>query len=177
MHGGSATERFTEVFEKEHDALFRYCFWRTTNRERALELTQEAFARLWQDMYRGKEVPNPQAYLFLVAKRLIIDWYRRKKSLSLDRAAAEGDERIREPSDGNLAAERMEAASDGRRALEKLERIPEVYREPLYLRFVEDLPPREIAEILRLKVNVVSVRITRGLEALRKEFGLGKDNG
>lgn len=177
MHGGSSHERFTEVFEKEHDALFRYCFWRTMNRERALELTQEAFARLWADMGRGKEVPNPQAYLFLVAKRLVIDWYRRKKSLSLDRAAEESDERIREPGDANLAAEQMEAASDGRRALEKLERIPEAYREPLYLRFVEDLPPREIAEILGLKVNVVSVRITRGLEALRKELGLDKHNG
>jgi DNA-directed RNA polymerase specialized sigma24 family protein len=38
----------------------------------------------------------------------------------------------------------------------------------MYLRFVEDMKPKEIAEILEQPVNVVSVRIFRALEKMRE---------
>ena len=162
---------FLQIFEGESDALFRFCLWRTTDRELSLEFSQEAFARLWQEMRLGKDIPNPRAFLFLVAKRLIIDWYRKHKPSSLD-AGMGGDDAPLDPRD-EKAHEEIEAFADGRRALALLDRVDERYREALYLRFVEDLPPREIAEALGLTPNAVSVRITRGLEALR---GLIKGN-
>ncbi|MEK7227307.1 MAG: sigma factor-like helix-turn-helix DNA-binding protein, partial [Patescibacteria group bacterium] len=40
-------------------------------------------------------------------------------------------------------------------------------RSAVYLRCVEELKPREISEILGESANVISVRISRGLEQLR----------
>lgn len=158
-------DQFAVIFERESDALFRFCLWRTSERELAVEFAQEAMARLWQEMVRGKEIPNPRAFLFLVAKRLVIDWYRKKRPFSLDKVFDDGDPAL-EPRDEKAAAE-VEELSDGRRALELLDRVDPQYREVLYLRFVEDLPPRDIALALKLTPNAVSVRITRGLSELR----------
>ncbi len=164
----SPQEAFTQLFERENDALFRFCYWRVSDRERALELTQEAFARLWEKMALGDPMESPRAFLYTVTRNMIIDWYRKHKSLSLDKAMEEEDGSAFEPGDSGHAADEMETLSDAKRALYYLDQIDEDYRESLYLRFVEDLPPREIAEVLGLNANIVSIRITRGLEELRK---------
>lgn len=79
------TEReFTQAYEEHADALFRHCYFRVSNRERALELTQEAFMKTWDSVAQGKEINNYRAFLFRVLNNLIIDEYRKKKSTSLD---------------------------------------------------------------------------------------------
>ena len=163
---------FISLYEGHNDALFRFCLWRVSDRELAMELTQETFARLWSRMASGKIVENPRAFIYLVARRLIIDWYRKSKSRSLD--ALSGDERKRfEPADEGIAA-RMEMSRDGKRAIGMISQLEEQYREVVYLSFVEELAPREIAVMLNLTPNAVSIRLSRGLEALRKLTGIEK---
>ncbi len=161
--------KFTEVFERENDALFRFCLWRTSNRELAIEFTQEALARLWREMQRGKNIPNYRAFIFLVAKRLIIDWYRKRKTLSLDETN-ENDEPLFDP--GFDPSSEIDIASDGKKALASIEELDERYREVVYLRFIEDLPPRDIALTLGISANAVSVRLTRGVAQLREILGI-----
>lgn len=48
-----------------------------------------------------------------------------------------------------------------------LDAIDRKYREPLILRYIEDLSYRDIADVLRLPVGTVSIRIKRGLNKLR----------
>jgi len=52
-----------------------------------------------------------------------------------------------------------------------INQLDDVHREVIQLRFIADLPPKEISKILKLNANVVSVRITRGLEELREVPG------
>ena len=60
---------------------------------------------------------------------------------------------------------------EGRYLLSKINEISETNREPVYLRFVENLSPIEISGILDVSANVISVRINRGLEELRQMTG------
>jgi RNA polymerase sigma factor (sigma-70 family) len=55
--------------------------------------------------------------------------------------------------------------------MEKIRELDPPYQQVIYLRFVEGLPPREIAEILKESPNTVSVRISRGLLQLKKITG------
>lgn len=48
-----------------------------------------------------------------------------------------------------------------------LESLERKYREPLILRYLEDLSYRDIADILHLPIGTVSIRIKRGLLKLR----------
>ena len=75
---------FEKTYTDESDAIFRFCLVRVSNREQALDLTQETFLRLWQSLSQDKEIANARAFLFTVAHNLVIDWYRKKKSVSLD---------------------------------------------------------------------------------------------
>ena len=58
---------------------------------------------------------------------------------------------------------------DGKQAIASLEHIPDVYREVIILRFVDELRPKEIAALIEESENVVSVRIHRGI-ALLKDY-------
>ena len=79
------TLKFQKIYETESDAIFRFCLTRVSNRDQALDITQETFLRLWKTLNQDEKVLNNRAFLFTIAHRLIIDWYRKKKSLSLDR--------------------------------------------------------------------------------------------
>ena len=164
-------QHFTKVYAKESDALFRFCVLRVSDRERALDLTQETFTRLWQSMVDGKSPKNPRAFLYVVARNLIIDWYRKVKSVSLESLYDEEMNRPYDMADEKLFNE-IEINSDAKRALNMINNLEAQYREVLFLRYVADLPPKDIAEILGLNVNLVSVRITRGVKNLRKIMGL-----
>ncbi len=58
---------------------------------------------------------------------------------------------------------------DMRRLLDRaLDRIGPKYREPLVLFYFEDLDYREIADVLRIPVSTVGVRLTRGRALLKR---------
>jgi len=162
--------QFMAIYEAESNAIFRFCLLRVSEKEQALDLTQETFTRLWQTLQAGQEMTNARAFVFTVARRLIIDWYRKKKPVSLESFTDEESGESYDPPDES-GLERMMDASEGRMLIESIGKIGPSYREAVYLRFVEDLSPPEIAEILGISTNAASVRITRGLEELRKVSG------
>ena len=105
-----------------------------------------------------------------LAKHLVIDWYRKKKSLSIEALSADVDNPF-DPKDEN-AHEAMELSADAGRVLALFAKLGETHRDILILRFLEERPPREIAELLGLTPNTVSVRISHALTALRKLMGI-----
>lgn len=162
------TEIFKKIYEEQSDPIFRFCLVRVSNREQALDITQETFLRLWKTLLLEKTVKNNRAFLFTVAHHLVIDWYRKKKSISLDSMLENEDsyDLLDEKT-----ADNIEIVTEGRYVLNKISTLSKTYRDPVYLRFVEDLSPEEIGNILNISTNATSVRINRGLEELRKKTG------
>jgi RNA polymerase sigma-70 factor (ECF subfamily) len=72
-------------------------------------------------------------------------------------------------------AELLERAALQRRVVEAVEGLAEPYRSTLLLRYLEELPPREIARRAGVPVETVRTRVARGIEQLRtkldREFG------
>ncbi len=172
---GNITHIFEKAYENESDAIFRFCLVRVSNREQALDITQETFLRLWQSLSRGEKIQNERAFLFTVTHHLIIDWYRKKKSISLDNMQEKEDGEKYNIAD-KIAIENIEVEAEGRYLLEKIKELTPIHQDPVYLRFVEDLSPQEIGDILGVSANVISVRINRGLMELRKKTGYDKSN-
>lgn len=168
-------KRFVSLYTKEADAVFRYCLIRTSSRETALDVSQEAFMRFWDALVQNKSITNDRAFLFTIARNLIIDWYRKKKSVSLEALGESGDGEDRDVLDTLVlednGLENNEFNAEGRYVIEKIKELDPQYQQMLYLRFVEDMKPKEIAEIVGESVNVVSVRITRAIEKLRGIVG------
>jgi len=166
-------QAFNEAFVQYSDELLRHAQLRISDRERALELTQECFLRTWQYASRGEEIRELRPFLYRTLRHLIIDEYRKAKSYSLEGMVNEEEgesiESLLPPEETNTLEAAMERF-DARRALELLKKLPDSYREVLSLRYIEGLSPKEIAVILEESENVVSVRIYRSLKKLRVLF-------
>ncbi len=157
-----AHARFLTAYDEHSDGIFRFTLMKVSDREMALDITQEVFAKSWEYVTGGNVIDNWKAFLFRSANNMIIDHYRKKKSSSLDQL--EEDVGFL-PVAQELGAE---AETEVRRIQHLITTLPAEYQSPLVLRFVEGLQPKEIAGILGLSVNVVSVRIHRGVEKLRE---------
>lgn len=165
-----------EIFEKAYgeyaDALFRFAYYRVSDREQAMDITEDAFVRFWEALSRG-EVKEPRAFLFKVIRNLIIDWYRKKKSIPLQdfgqpKHEGEEGENFMDMFAGNIAG--ADILSEARIIIEKIQALEPIYREALYLRYVEELSPKEISEITGEDTNLISVRVNRGLKLLKAAF-------
>jgi len=153
---------FNEAYEAYSDAIFRFCFFKISDRDKAFDLAQETFVRLWNYLRKGdKEVDNVRAFLYKIARNLIIDEYRKKNTFSLD-ALLDGGFDVR--SDGH---KEIELEVSAREAIDAMHGLDDLYREVTLLRFVEGFQPKEIAEVLSVSENVVSVRLNRAVKKLR----------
>lgn len=152
-------KEFLEVYEKAADGVFRFCYWRTFNRETARDLTQEAFTRTWLALVNGNDIKNLRAFVYKVARNLVIDQSRKKKEMSLEALM-----QVHEPE----FRQRFGDFVDSKLVLEALEKLEDDYKEVLLMRYIEELKPSEIAEILGETPNAVSIRINRAASKLRE---------
>ncbi len=155
-------EQFLQVYDTCSDAVFRHCFFRLNNRERARDLMQEAFMRSWTYLSNGNDVRNLRALVYRIANNLIVDEVRKKKEASLEAMEEDGFT----PSDGN-GRENVEFSIDAKEARQIVDKLDPKYRDVIVMRYLDALSPKEIAEALNLSQTVVSVRIHRGLRKLR----------
>lgn len=155
-------KEFLGWHEQFSDAIFRHCFFRLSDRDKAKDITQETFMRLWNYVSLGKEVENVRAFLYKIANNLIIDDYRRKETLSLDQMH---EEQGFDP--GYEVRGDIEVRDEYQRALKIIEDLPVLYREALVMRHIDGLSVKEIARITGETENVISVRIHRAIQKLK----------
>ena len=155
---------FLKAYDEFADAIFRHCYFRVSDRDKAKDITQETFLRAWEYMEKGNEINSMRSFLYRVANNLIIDEMRKKKTVSLEKLQDEGFD----PSfDGK---EKTERQAQTRELLALLTHLEAPYRDVITMRYVNDMSPKEIAEILEESENAVSVRIHRGIQKLRVLF-------
>ena len=159
-----ARTQFERDYDEFADAIFRHLYYKLQDRERALELTQDVFARFWQYLQKGKPIEYPKAFLYRCAHNAFVNEIRTdKKSVSLDKLMESGLEIVQDTAS-------VETLADQKQAVEQLKNIDSHYREVLVMRFIEDMTVKEIAKILGKRENTVSVWIKRGLEKFRKLY-------
>lgn len=170
---------YLEAYETLSDALFRHAMYRVSNRERALDLTQDAFLKTWDYLQGGGEVREFKSFLYRILNNLIIDEYRKKKSSSLDEIL-ENDTGAMEARLSHGSVRETEEEFDEQAMLLQIRahipELPDTYREVITMRYIDDFSPKEIASMIGISENVVSVRIHRGTHKLRLLCKLGLHN-
>ena len=157
------------LIEQYQYRLFRYLLYITGDKARAEDFFQETWIRVLERGHQFDGKYKFEAWLFRIARNLVIDWQRQKKMQSLD-ALTDPEEgapkefaALNEPSPLHLVL----TAEEKTGVHASLDRIPTVYREVLVLRFQEELGLEEIAGVLAAPLSTVKSRLYRGLEALR----------
>lgn len=169
----SITDIFKAVYDETSEGIYKFCKRRVANAQQAQDLTQEVFLRFWKSLSMGETIQNTKAYVYTITRRLIIDWYRKKKPVSLD-AITEGGVADTLPDEQSF--ENLETQPEGRRIVETLNTLPPQHRHILQLRFLKGLTPKEIAAQIGTSANAVSIRITKALTTLKQRYTRTKDN-
>lgn len=166
---------FKEIYTKEADNVFRFVFLRISNKEESVDITGEVFYKFWQIVCK-EEVNAPRALLFTIARNKVIDWYRKKRTESLEAITEKSEEDENVPFYFQVADERADKdillSSEARYVMETLQGLPPQYQEVVSLRFIDGLSPQEIGEVLNITPNAASLRINHALEKMRKELGI-----
>lgn len=147
-------EGINSLFDNYYDRAYGYCYRRVTHREAAQDITQEVFLRVFKHIEDYRHYGKFENYLYVVAGNLCKDFYKKKKFYPLDdlELQAEGEEFIK-----------LEQAIVVKEALDKL---PELEREIIYLRFYQDRKIKDISKILDLKLSTVKYHLKRAQELL-----------
>lgn len=156
-------ENFESLFKNYSDVIYRLCLYKTSKEEVAYDLTQETFLRLWKTISSNKEINKPKQYIYQIARNLIIDYYKSYKTISLDKLQEEGFDSISKVSS-------PETLSEVSMLKEIIDTLDQDFRDVVYMRFIEGMRVKEIAEILDISENLASVRINRGKKQLRDKF-------
>jgi RNA polymerase sigma-70 factor, ECF subfamily len=156
------------LIEQYQYRLFRYLVYLTGHRERAEDFFQETWIRVLErgHQYDGKS--KFEAWLFSIARHLVIDWQRQKKAQSLDALTNPEEGAPVEFADDDPSPLHLVLAQESDATVQaSLSKLPAIYREVLLLRFQEELDLLEIAAVLSAPISTVKSRLYRGLADLR----------
>lgn len=149
-------------FEKK---LMSHAFYKINEYERSADLVQDTFTKTWLYLARGGKIDVMRAFLYHVLNNLIVDEYRKNKTLSLEVLLGAGYEAGFDPT------ERLVNSLDGKAALLLIQRLPITYRSVMRMRYVEDLSLAEIILVTGQSKNALAVQLHRGLVKLKVLYG------
>jgi len=151
------------ILTKEYyPIIFRYFYYRTKTKEDAEDLTSEVFVRLVESI--KKQTGNFTAWLFSIARNLLIDYYRKKgrlKEVPLDDTIAQD---LKDPS----STKGIDLTQDDLRKL--LSHLTDEQREVIILKFIDGYSNDEISQSVKKSVGAIKALQFRALSALRETF-------
>ena len=160
--------RLTQWIVQFGNSVRGYIFTMTRNASVAEELTQETFCRVWQMRHRYSEQGTPKSYLFRVADRICVDYFRKnKREVTFDEEIWRNLSLLDDSANPALYAENREDVS---RLLEVMRKLSPAQCRVLSLRYFSQMGFAEIAEELQMPLNTVLSHAYRGLSALKKLF-------
>lgn len=160
-------EAFGELVERHKDGLVSYLTRLSGNIDRAEDLAQESFLRLYERGSHYHEEGKLQAYLYRIATNLFRTQKRREQRwnrLGVLFFSSNGHHSEAVQQQGVLQHEL------GQELGTALLQIPLRYRTPVILALVEGWTHREIARLMRCREGTVKSRIYRGRQLLRQQL-------
>lgn len=161
-----SSDAYDVFFRRHREPLLAYFARRTASPETAADLMAETFAQALATVARGTTpLPSvPVAWLFTIARNLLVDALRRGKVDSAARRSLALEPLVLEPDDLDRIAEIADAA-DYVRHLARL--MPESEFALLHARLVDETPYADLATQLQCSESVVRKRVSRAKARLR----------
>jgi|SRR5438270_7338717 len=153
----AAEPNFEELVNRYYRDLYRFGFSLTRSEADAADLTQQTFYIWASKGHQLREAGNAKRWLLTTLHREFLQQRRRQQRFT-EEPLEDAMEQIHNIS--NISRTDLETM------LECLNDIHENYRAALVLYYLEDLPYKEIAEVLQIPVGTVQSRIARGKSQL-----------
>lgn len=161
-------EAFIKAYDLYLDNIYRFIFFKVSNKEEAEDLTSAVFLKTW-DHIQNNQIENfstLKSLLYTVARNTVIDHYRKKSNEQNTSLNEEISEHL--PDEKQDLQKQTEIAGDFEVLKGYMVELKDEYREVITLRFLNELEISEIAKILDKSKGNVRVLIYRAMNALRE---------
>lgn len=166
-----SNEAFDTLLKRHQDRIFNYILRVIKNEDIANDIFQETFVKAILTIKQGRYTENGKfpAWISRIAHNLIIDYYRQEKSENLQSSDLEDvdvlnrKELCEQTIEDIIISEQI--TSDVKYLIEKL---PELQKEVLKMRYYQNLSFKEIAEITGVSINTALGRMRYAILNLRR---------
>lgn len=157
---------FSQIYDDYIDRIYRFIFFKVNSQEIAEDLSSETFLRCWEKFRQNQsQIENPQAFLYQIARNLIIDHYRQK-----DRAQFVSSDYVPITDPRTDLEEKSLFSSDLETIKASLANLKSDYQEIIIWHYIDDLSINEIAKMLNKSEGAVRVTLHRALKSLKHEL-------
>jgi RNA polymerase sigma-70 factor (ECF subfamily) len=161
------SDAFGQLYTVYFTPLYRYVYFRVSDKEVANDLTQEVFLRAYASFEKyASSTVSPLPYFYTIARNSVIDYYRKKKTLSLDEDSIGQIEDTDSPSPEDESALKEEY----QHVLSHMSKLSQDQQDVIVLRFINGLSTKEIAKMIKRSEASVRQLQSRGLRVLRESM-------
>ncbi len=154
--------------------IYSFCLQLTKSRQEADDLYQDTFLKIVEIRERLDFKSNPKGYLLSVSVNL---WRNRRRKFAWRQRIAGPELRMDdtdtawEPPSGEASVEEQMISREERGLVQKaVDDLPEKYRMPVLLFYMEELKISEISGILKIPAGTVKSRLYKAKKALEKKL-------
>ncbi|MGE0102585.1 MAG: RNA polymerase sigma factor [Blastocatellales bacterium] len=168
---------FQEIVRRYRNQITNYVYRLLDDYDRAVDLAQETFVRVYMNVERYQATYNFSTYIYRIAHNLAISELRQRKRRRLiplptffsDKDSDEIEVDL--PDQHQVAADDAMISDERRQAVAKaIASLPDKYRAPLVLCDLEEKSYEEISDVLGLPVGTVKSRINRARNLLKEKL-------
>ena len=162
-----ATRWFVEEVQPYEPALRAYLLGRFPSLSDQDDIVQDTYARLLRARTNGT-IRHPKAFLFTTARNTALDFFRRKRGITLEDVTHFDETAVLEdrPDVVELVSreQELELLADAVRAL------PDRCRQVIMLRYLDGLAYKEIAVQLEISPETVKAQLAKGMRRCAEFF-------
>ena len=154
--------------------IYSFCLQLTKSRQEADDLYQDTFLKIVEIRERLDFKSNPKGYLLSVCVNL---WRNKRRKFAWRQRIAGPELRMDdtdtawEPPSGEASVEEQMISREERGLVQKaVDDLPEKYRMPVLLFYMEELKISEISGILKISAGTVKSRLYKAKKALEKKL-------
>ena len=161
-------DAFGQLYKIYFVPVFRYVYLRVGTKEEAENIAQEVFLKVYKNVENyNDQGKDPLAYFFTIARNQVIDFYRKKKPISLDQNLPVLEKLETSFGDPETTLDQNEKARTLNAAIQSLN---DIQREVVILKFINGFENSQVAEILDKSEEAIRQIQHRALEVLRQKL-------
>lgn len=158
-------KEFGKIYDQCVNKIYRFVFLKVNSEEIAQDLCSETFLKGWESYKNNPNIENPSAFLYRIARNLVIDYYRQKGRTQFVSSEITP---LADPNPG--IEERAIFDSDLNQVKIVLADLKEDYQNVIIWHYLDDLPMPEVAKMMNKSEDTARVTLHRALKALKDEI-------
>ena len=145
--------------------LLRFAFQILQDEEEAKDVLQDVFLKLWQKRDELEKVENLEAFVVRMMRNRCLDLIRARRTVSLEVV-----KKLDQREEDKPETDHLEIADSVGLVKRIIGELPDVQREIIHLRDIEQLEYEEIADATQMNVNAIRVNLSRARKKVRDEI-------